>query len=154
MASTGESYRKEQDLKRKTDQSSALKRLATALQYSRLNLDQPDLGSYIVPGIDNLPLDLPNFDDSTWKILSCEDIGFIKDFYSQQVPIQCRIRDCNAVPVGFREVLVHQHVHGRRYTHLCAAHNCYVPFDKLGNAKRHVATYVLIVLIFYLSVTI
>lgn len=145
MATNEEPDCKEQDLKKKIDQSRALKRLASALRISSRNLDQLDPYSCIVSGIDNLPLELPNINDSIWEVLSCEEIDVVNDFYSHRVPIQCRIRDCNALPVGFREVIVHQHVHGRRYTHLCAASDCYVPFDKLGNAKRHVATYVLIV---------
>lgn len=99
--------------------------------------------SYVVGGIEHLPLDLPSCDDllsSQWNITDADDINRLRQFYNHQIPVQCRIRDCTAIPTGFRNVMMHQHVHNRKYTHLCAAPGCYVPFDKLGNAKRHVAT--------------
>lgn len=133
----------QQKIRKRRDEMKALKRLAVALYYTKVKNIHPDPDLYIVAGIDELPLELPDgnvLKNASWNILNDEDMDYLTEFYDEKVPVQCRIRDCNSVPTGFREVLMHQYVHGRKYTHMCVAKGCHVPFDKLGNAKRHVAT--------------
>lgn len=145
MAMTKEKYIncKTQTIPKSHDELKALKRLSVALSKAAQQKNCTDPNAFIVCGIDELPSELPVFESSSsprWQPLTDDDVDRLRTFYNQRVPVQCRIRDCNAVPAGFREVVKHQHVHHRKYTHMCVAPNCYVPFDKLGNAKRHVAT--------------
>lgn len=79
-----------------------LRRLAARL----IELQEGNASTYIVSGVNHLPLSLS--ESLLPSDLSAESTagGLLVDFYNRVTECDCRIRDCTAVLRGFKEIMV------------------------------------------------
>lgn len=96
--------------------------------------------SYILSGVNKLPryLNVHELPDDVRRNSVMKNS--IISFYARETACECRIRNCSTVLSGFSNIMNHERDHDRIYSHMCIHEGCMVPFDKLGNAKRHELT--------------